>query len=129
MDVIANMLTAIRNAGVAGKEKVDIPGSKLKMAIAGIMKDEGYIKNVKEISDKRQGVIRILLKYDDSDRPVIREIKRFSRGSLRQYRNAKELPRVKNGMGTAIVSTSHGVLSDRTARKKNIGGEVLCTIW
>ncbi len=129
MDVIANMLTAIRNAGAAGKEKVDIPGSKLKMAIAGIMKDEGYIKNVKEISDKRQGVIRILLKYDDSDRPVIREIKRFSRGSLRQYRNAKELPRVKNGMGTAIVSTSHGVLSDRTARKKNIGGEVLCTIW
>ena len=129
MDVIANMLTAIRNAGVAGKEKVDIPGSKLKMAIAGIMKDEGYIKNVKEISDKRQGVIRILLKYDDGDRPVIREIKRFSRGSLRQYRNAKELPRVKNGMGTAIVSTSHGVLSDRTARKKNIGGEVLCTIW
>jgi small subunit ribosomal protein S8 len=128
-DPIADMLTRIRNASKAKLEKVDIPSSKLKLEIAKILKDEGYIKNLKMVKDRRQGVIRIYLKYTDEESPVIQGIKRISRPGCRVYVGNIAIPRVMGGMGTAILSTPRGVQTGKQAKKDNVGGEVLCHIW
>ena len=121
-DPMADMLTRIRNAGMASHAKLDVPSSNLKVAVATVLKDLGYIKNFKTISDNKQGVLRIYLKYDDNQTPIIHEIKRI-------YVAKNEIPRVKNGLGASILSTSKGVLDDVAARKAEIGGEVICTVW
>jgi|UniRef100_A0A7C3SJ96 small subunit ribosomal protein S8 len=128
-DPLADMLTRIRNAGQAGHDKVDIPASRMKIALARIFKEEGYIKNYKVIKDNRQGILRVYLKYDEDKKPVIHQIERVSRPGLRVYVGYEDLPRVQGGLGVAVISTSKGVLTDRQARKLKVGGEVLCQIW
>ncbi len=128
-DPIADMLTRIRNASKAKLEKVDIPLSKLKLEIAKILKDEGYIKNLKMVKDRRQGVIRIYLKYTDEESPVIQGLRRVSRPGCRVYVGNTAIPKVMGGMGTAILSTPRGVQTGKQAKKDNVGGEVLCHIW
>jgi len=128
-DVIADMLTRIRNAANAKHETVDIPASKLKKRIAEILLAEGYIKDFTEIDDKKQGIIRITLKYVENKRNVITGIKRISKPGLRVYAGKNELPRVLGGLGIAIVSTSKGVMTDKEARKLGVGGEVLAFVW
>lgn len=127
-DPIADMLTRIRNAGTARLRRVDMPVSKLKTEIARILKENHFVHDYKLLDDGRHGVLRIYLKYHQ-ERPVIRSIQRVSRPGLRRYAGASELPRVRNGLGMAIVSTSQGVLSDREARAKNVGGEILALVW
>ncbi|MDD4125783.1 MAG: 30S ribosomal protein S8 [Eubacteriales bacterium] len=129
-DVIADMLTRIRNANSAKHTTVDIPASGMKKAIAQILADEGYIKEfeVKNTEDK-QGVITVTLKYGNNKMRVIQGIKRVSKPGLRIYASCGDLPRVKNGLGIAIVSTSKGIMTDKQARKENIGGEVLAFVW
>jgi small subunit ribosomal protein S8 len=128
-DPIADMLTRIRNAGLAKHQKVDLPSSNLKVAIASVLKDLGYIKNFKTVSDEKQGVLRLYLKFDDENVHVIHEIKRVSTPGRRVYVSKDEIPSVKNGLGCAILSTSKGVLADAAAREAQVGGELLCTIW
>jgi small subunit ribosomal protein S8 len=128
-DPLADMLTRIRNASLARHEKVDVPGSLLKLEVARILKEEGYIKNFKFTKDDKQGVIRVFLKYEDPKRPVIEGIRRVSKPGRRVYAGSKDLPRVLGGLGIAIVSTSRGVMTDRRAREMKVGGEVLCTVW
>ncbi len=128
-DPIADMLTRIRNAGKAKLNSVDIPGSKLKAEIAKILKDEGYIRNYKFIEDEKQGVLRVYLKYDQRQVSSIYSLKRVSLPSRRVYARSRDIKPVYNGLGIAILSTSRGIMTDRQARKENIGGEVLCTIW
>lgn len=128
-DPIADMLTRIRNANTARHERLDIPASNMKKAIADILKREGYIRNYEFIEDGKQGILRIYLKYGAQDERVITGLKRISKPGLRVYVKANEVPRVLNGLGTAIVSTSKGVLSDREARSQAVGGEVLAYIW
>lgn len=128
-DVIADMLTRIRNAANAKHETVDIPASNLKRRIAEILAEEGYIKGFTEIDDKKQGIIRITLKYTENKRNVISGIKRISKPGLRVYAGKDELPKVLGGLGIAIISTSKGVMTDRAARKEGIGGEVLAFVW
>jgi small subunit ribosomal protein S8 len=128
-DPIADMLTRIRNAARAGLREVKIPASRLKVEMAKVLKDEGYVAEFDRIEDSRQGVLRIQLKYDHEGKSVITELKRFSKTGCRDYRGVEDLPRVMNGMGVAIVSTSHGVFSDRECRKRRVGGEVLCTVF
>ncbi len=128
-DPLADMLTRVRNAGGARFDKVDIPSSQMKISLARILKEEGYIKNFKIIKDKKQGVLRVYLKYDEINKPLINGLKRVSKPSRRVYASKDEIPRVLGGLGIAIVSTSKGVLTDREARRQGIGGEVLCTIW
>ena len=130
-DPIAEYLTRIRNASKAGHRVVDIPSSNLKKRMTEILYQQGYILKYKfEDTDNHQGVIKIALKYDPATRePVIRKIVRVSRPGLRQYKSNRELPRVYNGLGVAIVSTSHGVMTDKEARQKKFGGEVLCYIY
>lgn len=128
-DPIADMLTRIRNAGLAKHQKLDIPSSNLKVALASVLKDLGYIKNFKTISDEKQGVLRVYLKFDDSNQHVIHEIKRVSTPGRRVYVGKDEIPVVKNGLGCAILSTSVGILADAAAREAQVGGELLCTIW
>lgn len=124
-DPISDMLTRIRNANSAGQEKVDIPASKMKAAICKVLKSEGYINGFKIVAKEKSDI-----KIKVSLRPsAIVGIKRFSRPGLRQYRGYKEIPRVISGLGTSILSTSQGVISDREARKKKIGGEVICNVW
>jgi small subunit ribosomal protein S8 len=127
-DPIADMLTRIRNAGMAKHSKVDIPSSNLKVAMATVLRDLGYIKNLKTISDDKQGILRVYLKYDENQH-VINELQRVSTPGRRVYVNKDEIPRVKNGLGAAILSTSRGVLDDAAAREAQVGGEVLCTVW
>lgn len=127
-DPIADMLARIRNAAQARHRRVDMPVSKLKTEIARILKENHFIHDYKVLDDGRHGVLRVYLKYYQ-DRPVIRHLERFSRPGRRQYRGARELPRVRNGLGIAIVSTSQGVMSDREARARNVGGEVLALVW
>jgi len=129
MDPIADFLTRIRNACMARFERVDIPSSKTKMRIAQLLKEEGYIKNYKLIKDKRQGTLRLYLKYDAENVPVIGGIERISKPSCRVYVRHDKIPYVLKGYGTAILSTSKGILSDREARKQRIGGELLCRVW
>ena len=129
-DVIADMLTRIRNANSAKHETVDIPASNMKKAIAQILVDEGYVKDYKVIEDGKQGVIRIALKYQGASRtPVLQGLRRVSKPGLRIYTSCEDMPRVMKGIGTAIVSTSKGVMTDKAARAANVGGEVLAFIW
>ena len=128
-DPIADMLTRIRKAGMAQHPKLDIPSSNVKVAVAEVLKNLGYIKNFKVISDDLQGILRVYLKYDDNNRNVIHEITRVSKPGRRVYVGHNEIPRVKSGLGAAILSTSQGVMDDVAAREAKVGGEVLCTIW
>ncbi|MDY6990584.1 MAG: 30S ribosomal protein S8 [Thermodesulfobacteriota bacterium] len=128
-DPLADMLTRIRNANTAKHSKVDIPASKMKVSMAKILKSEGYIRNYKLLKDQRHGILRIYVKYDDANQGVITGIKRVSKPGRRVYVKKKDIPFVLNGMGVAMLSTSKGVLADREARKENVGGEHLCSIW
>ena len=128
-DPIADMLTRIRNANSAKHDTVDIPASNMKKAIAQILVDEGYIKNYKIIEDGKQGVIRVALKYGEGTSQVITGLRRVSKPGLRIYSNVEEMPKVMKGLGVAIVSTSKGIMTDKEARKQNVGGEVLAFIW
>ena len=127
-DPLSDMLTRIRNAQMAGKTRVEMPGSKLKVAVVQVLKDEGYVDNFNATTDAGKPRLSIDLKYH-LGKPVIEEINRVSRPGLRQYRGAEELPSVRAGLGVAIVSTSRGVMSDRAARAAGVGGEVLCTVY
>ena len=127
-DVIADMLTRIRNANNAKHETVDIPASNMKKAIAQILVDEGYIAGYQLIQDGKQGVIRITLKYIGKEK-VLKGLKRVSKPGLRIYASCEEMPKVLNGLGIAIVSTSKGIMTDKKARKENVGGEVLAFVW
>ena len=128
-DVIADMLTRIRNANDAKHTTVDIPASNMKKSIAQILLDEGYIKSYEVVEDGKQGVIKIQLKYTQGKQKVIRGLKRVSKPGLRIYASCEDMPKVMNGLGIAIVSTSKGVMTDKAARLANVGGEVLCFIW
>ena len=127
-DVIADMLTRIRNANNAKHESVDVPASNLKKSIADILVEEGYIKGYQVIEDGKQGVIRISLKYIGKQK-VIQGLRRVSKPGLRIYASCEDMPRVMSGLGVAIVSTSKGIMTDKEARKNNIGGEVLAFVW
>ena len=128
-DPIADMLTRIRNANTAKHDTVDIPASKIKLAIAEILLNEGYIKKFEVIEDNRQGVIKIWLKYGEGKKQVISGLKRVSKPGLRVYANKEDMPRVLKGLGIAIVSTSKGIMTDKQARRENVGGEVLAFVW
>ena len=128
-DVIADMLTRIRNANDAKHETVDIPASNLKKSIAEILLAEGYIKNFQIVEDGKQGIIRVTLKYAAGKQKVIHGLKRVSKPGLRIYSNCEDMPKVMNGLGVAIVSTSKGVMTDKKARKANVGGEILAFVW
>ncbi len=128
-DPIADMLTRIRNANSAKHETVDIPASNMKKAIAQILLDEGYIAGYKVIEDEKQGVIRVTLKYGENKTQVITGLRRVSKPGLRIYSNVEDMPKVMKGLGIAIVSTSKGIMTDKEARKQNVGGEVLAFVW
>lgn len=128
-DVIADLLTRIRNANDAKHPTVDIPASNMKKAIVEILLTEGYIKGYQMIEDGKQGIIRVTLKYGQGKTKVLRGLRRVSKPGLRIYANAEELPRVMNGLGVAIISTSKGIMTDKAARKAGIGGEVLAFVW
>ncbi len=128
-DPIADMLTRIRNANKMKMEKVDIPSSKIKVQIAKILKDEGYVKNVKLVKDRRQGLIRVYLKYTDDESPAIQGLKRISRPGCRVYVGVDSIPKVMGGLGVAIMSTPKGVQTNKQAKKDRVGGEVLCHVW
>lgn len=128
-DPIADMLTKVRNAIRARHEKVDVPTSKLKLEIVKILKTEGYIKNFKKVAQDSSNVIRIFLKYDDENVPVIHDLQKVSTPGRRVYAGYKDLPRVYNGYGTVIVSTSAGVTTGKKAAEKMVGGELICTVW
>lgn len=128
-DSIADLLTRIRNASSAKHETVEIPASNMKKAICQILADEGYIKGYTVIEDGKQGVIKVTLKYGEGKTPVISGLRRVSKPGLRIYSNVEDMPRVMKGLGIAVISTSKGVMTDRQARKENVGGEVLAFIW
>jgi len=128
-DPIADMLTRIRNANSVGKNTVDIPASNIKVNLGEVLKEEGFINDIKMVEKKPQNMIRIYLKYGDNDQKVITGLKRISKPGLRVYVGKEEIPRVLGGLGIAVLSTSHGVLTDKKARKAGVGGEVLCYIW
>ena len=128
-DPVADMLTRIRNASAARHEKVLVPASRLKVRIAEVLRDEGFIKDFVVHQDGPQGAITVLLKYSADREPAISDIKRVSKPGLRRYVSTDEIPRVLNGMGIAILSTSKGVMVDREARKQQVGGELICTVW
>jgi small subunit ribosomal protein S8 len=129
-DPLADMLTRLRNANKAKHEKVDVPASNLKAQVARILKDEGYIKNYKVIKDGKQGLLRIYLKYEgETKKQIINGVKIISRPGLRRYVQKDQIPPVLRGLGLSVLSTSKGVLTDKEARKLNVGGELLCSIW
>ena len=128
-DVIADMLTRIRNANNAKHETVDVPASNMKKAIADVLLAEGYIKSVQVIEDGKQGIIRITLKYEAGKQKVIHGLRRVSKPGLRIYSNSEDMPKVMNGLGIAIVSTSKGIMTDKKARRENVGGEILAFVW
>jgi len=128
-DPIADMLTCIRNALHAGHRRVDVPASRMKSEILGVMHRESFIRSYKTIPDDKQGVIRVYLKYTDDNRPVIRGLKRVSTPGRRIYVKKDEVPLVLRGLGTAIVSTSQGLLTDKEARERGVGGELVATVW
>jgi small subunit ribosomal protein S8 len=129
MDRIADMLTRIRNAQTAGIEKIEMPASKTLLSLAELLKAEGYIGAVKSYNHKGHRYLRLTLCYSDEGQPVIQEITRISKSGRRVYSGADDLPRVKNGYGVAVISTSQGIMTDKKARAANIGGEVLCTVF
>ena len=128
-DVIADMLTRIRNANDAKHATVDIPASNMKKAIADILVEEGYVKSYQIIEDGKQGTIRVTLKYEGNKQKVLRGIRRISKPGLRIYAGCEDMPKVMNGLGIAIVSTSKGIMTDKKARKANVGGEILAFVW
>lgn len=128
-DPIADMLTRIRNALQARKEEVEIPSSKIKVRIAEILKEEGYIKGFRVIPDNKQGVLKVFLKYDEYGEPVISGLQRVSKPGRRVYVSKEKIPRVMGGLGIAILTTSRGLMTDREARKAGVGGEVICYVW
>jgi small subunit ribosomal protein S8 len=128
-DPIADMLTRVRNACRAGHRRVDMPISKLKIEIARVLKENHFVHDFKVLDDGRHGVLRLYLKYTDEDRPVIRSLQRVSRPGLRRYVGADSIPKVRSGLGIAILSTSRGVMSDREARSQRVGGEVLAHVY
>jgi len=128
-DPIADMLTRIRNANTVGHATVEIPASKMKKSIAGILVDEGYIKGFDVINDSKQGIIKIQMKYGADKERVISGIKKISKPGLKVYAKSDEVPRVLGGLGIAIISTSNGIISDKEARKLGVGGEVICYVW
>lgn len=128
-DPIADMLTRIRNGQMARLERVDIPSSKVKVAIARILKDEGFIKNFKLIKDQKQGILRVFLKYTQGNVPVMKGIKRVSKPGRRVFVRSSEIPPVLSGLGVGILSTSKGVMTDRDAKQQNVGGEMICAVW
>jgi small subunit ribosomal protein S8 len=129
IDPISDYLTRIRNAQRAGHRRVDIPASKIKRALTKILVDKGYISKFIEIEDGKQGLLRLFLKYDAYGSPVIRKMKRVSKPGLRVYVGSTDIPRALNGLGVVLVSTSHGVMTDKEARKLNVGGEILCSVY
>lgn len=128
-DPIADMLTRIRNAGKAKFNSVDIPGSKLKIELAKVLRSAGFIRNYKFIKDDKQGVLRVYLKYGPGQSNAILGLERVSKPSRRVYVKSKDIKTVLNGMGIAILSTSKGIMTDKRARKENVGGEILCNVW
>lgn len=128
-DTIADVLTRIRNASSAKHATVDVPASNVKKAIVQILLDEGYIKSFQVLEDGKQGIIRIALKYTDSKTPVITGLRRVSKPGLRIYSSCADMPKVRKGLGIAIVSTSKGIMTDKKARELNVGGEVLAYVW
>lgn len=128
-DPIADFLTRIRNANMGYKESVEIPSSKVKKALAQILKDEGFIRDYEYVEDGKQGVLRLYLKYGSNKEKVITGLKRISKPGLRVYASKDEIPRVLGGLGIAVISTSKGILTDKQARKQGVGGEVICYIW
>ncbi|MEN6351118.1 MAG: 30S ribosomal protein S8 [Syntrophomonas sp.] len=128
-DPVADFLTRIRNGNMVMHETVEVPGSKIKRSIAEIMREEGYIKDFEYIEDGKQGIIRIYLKYGPDKKKVITGIKRISKPGLRVYVKKDEIPRVLGGLGTAVISTPKGLMTDKNARKQGLGGEVICYIW
>jgi small subunit ribosomal protein S8 len=128
-DPIADMLARIRNGGMAEHEKVDIPASRVRVRLAEILKEEGFIKNFRLIEDRKQGVLRVYLKYGSGQERVITGLRRVSKPGRRLYVTADRIPSVLGGMGVAILSTSRGVMTDRESRKLQVGGEVLCYVW
>jgi len=127
-DPIADMLTRIRNAALIKAEKVDVPASRIKLEIAKVLKEEGFIRAYKILKDKRQGILRLTLRFVDSDN-VISGLKRVSKPGRRVYVGSKEIPRVMGGVGIAVLTTPQGILSDKTCRRQNVGGEVICYVW
>lgn len=128
-DPIADMLTRIRNGNLAKQDKVDIPASNFKAGIAKVLKNEGYIKNSKIIKDRKQGLLRVYLKYGPKNERTIEGIKRVSKPGRRIYSGFEEIPKIRGGLGIMILSTSKGLMTDREARKKKMGGELICSIW
>lgn len=128
-DPVADFLTRIRNGNMVMHQTVEVPGSKMKVGLAKILKEEGYIKDFEYIADDKQGVIRVYLKYGPNKEKVITGLKRISKPGLRVYVQKEEVPKVLGGLGTAIVSTSKGLMTDKKARKEGLGGEVICYIW
>jgi small subunit ribosomal protein S8 len=128
-DPIADFLTRIRNAQIAGHRRVDIPASKIKRAMTKILLDKGFIQNFINIEDSKQGLLRLFLKYDAYGYPVIKTLERVSKPGLRKYCESSDIPRVKNGLGIAILTTSKGVMTDKEARKLGVGGEILCYVY
>jgi small subunit ribosomal protein S8 len=128
-DPIADLLTRIRNALIARHDRVDVPASKIKVAIVRILKDEGFVKNFKVSKDNKQGMIRIFLKYSERNVPVISGLSRISTPGRRVYQGAADIEPVLSGLGVAVVSTSSGVMTDKEARRRNVGGEMICRVW
>ena len=128
-DPISDMLTRMRNAILIKSEKVDIPASKIKVEIARILKEEGFIKSYKIIKDKKQGILRVTLKYTSENKPVVSGLKRISKPGRRVYVGKSDVPRVMGGVGIAIITTPKGILSDKGCRNEGVGGEVLCYVW
>jgi len=128
-DPVADLLTRIRNAQRAGLEEIDLPKSNLKLRICEVLRDEGFVREVTAKVEGVQGSLHVVLKYDEDKRPAISEIKRQSKPGLRRYVKHTEIPKVMNGLGIAIISTSKGVLVDREARKQHLGGEIIATVW
>jgi small subunit ribosomal protein S8 len=128
-DPIADMLTRIRNAAMIRHEKVDVPASRLKLEIAKILKEEGFIRAYKILKDKKQGVLRITLKYTVDNAPIISGIKRISKPGRRVYAGKDEIPSVMGGVGVSILSTSRGIFVDKTCKREKVGGEILCYVW
>lgn len=128
-DPISDMITRISNASKTKKEKVDIPASKLKAEIARILKNEGFVSNYKVIEDRKQGILRVYLKYTPDKKSVITGIRKISRSSRRAYKGTTDLPRILAGLGIAVISTNKGLMTDKEARLAKIGGEVICYVW
>ena len=128
-DPVADLLTRIRNAQRAGLEQIELPSSKIKQRICEVLRDEGFVRQVSHKDDGKQGVLTVLLKYDGDKRPAISEIRRQSKPGLRRYLSYTDIPPVMNGLGIAVLSTSKGILVDREARKQQVGGELLATVW